>query len=176
MARVVKEKWKPIIGYEGYYEVSNHGRVRGLPRITSSNRPVLGRDKKASFQGRGYLSAWLSKEGNESNCLIHRLVATAFLSNKSNLPEVNHKNGIKTDNGVWNLEWCTKSYNIKHGFAMGLMVSKKGSKHPLSKLREKDVLEIRSMKKVSNREISEIFGVSYTNIWMIKNRKIWKHI
>lgn len=99
------EVWKDIPGYEGYYQVSNQGRVRNIKR---------GRVKKPHKQGCGYLQTMLSIQAVRTHPLVHRLVAEAFIPNPYNKPQINHKNGDKTDNRVDNLEWCTASENIIH--------------------------------------------------------------
>lgn len=103
-----KEIWRDIEGYEGLYQVSSEGRVKSLK---------YGKEKilKGSKNSWGYLLVNLHKEGKQKHYYIHRLVAQAFISNPDNLPEVNHKNEIKTDNRVENLEWCTNQYNINYG-------------------------------------------------------------
>lgn len=110
----MNEIWKPIIGYEGLYEVSNLGRVRSLDRIIKDSRGVithrLGILLKLGNDKDGYKLASLSGKTHR----VHRLVATSFLNNKNDYPQVNHKNGIKHDNRVTNLEWCSQSENIRH--------------------------------------------------------------
>ena len=98
------EVWKDIPGYEGLYQVSNHGRVKRGAYI-----------KKTRIARNGYVLVSLWKDGNEKKCLVHRLVADAFIDNSSGLPEVNHKDENKANNHVSNLEWCTRTYNLGYG-------------------------------------------------------------
>ena len=101
------EEWKPVRNYEGKYMVSNTGEVKSLNyRRTGKERILKGVD-----YGEGYLYVNLYKYGKGKQCMIHRLVAMAFIPNPDNLPEVNHKNEDKTDNRVENLEWCSRLYN-----------------------------------------------------------------
>src|SRR5574344_1341602 len=111
------EIWRDIKGYEGYYQVSNYGRVKSSPRIIvrgDINQPIKTRIRK-SFITMGYLKLGLSKKSKTENVFVHRLVAEAFIPNPNNLPCVNHKNEDKTDNRVENLEWCTHKYNSNYG-------------------------------------------------------------
>lgn len=111
--------WKDIQGYEGYYQINNIGEVRSLDRhITHSNGSRFrykGRMMTPWINSSGYYEIRLSKNGNTKSLKVHRLVAIAFIPNPHGLPEVNHKNEIKTDNYVGNLEWCTSEYNINYG-------------------------------------------------------------
>ena len=98
-----KEYWKPVVGYEGLYEVSNWGRVKSLK---------FGKEKilKQSIR-HGYYSVGLSKNGIVKTYQVHRLVAEAFIDNTDNLTQVNHKDENKLNNNVDNLEWCSVLYN-----------------------------------------------------------------
>lgn len=106
-----KEIWKDIEGYEGKYQVSNIGNVRSLDyRHTGKiKRLKLNTDKS------GYSRLRLYKEGKPEDYLVYRLVAQAFIPNPNNLPCVNHKDENPRNNCVWNLEWCTYSYNNNYG-------------------------------------------------------------
>jgi hypothetical protein len=101
------EVWKDVVGYEGRYEVSNTGDIRNsrTGRVLS---PGL---------SQGYLYVALYRDGSRQNKQINRLVAEAFLDNPNNYPIVNHRNEIKTDNTIDNLEWCTYAYNNTYGEA-----------------------------------------------------------
>lgn len=105
------EIWKDIERYEGLYQISNWGRVKSLKYGKERILKPLKNDK-------GYLSVRLCKNSQRKMYKIHRLVAEAFIPNPYNLPMVNHKNEIKTDNRVENLEWCTNDYNIHYGTAI----------------------------------------------------------
>lgn len=128
------EIWKPVLvpGYEDYYEVSNLGRVR---IIKSIKRKYVGRIMKQSLVC-GYLFVGLTKNNKQKCFNVHRLVAQTFIPNPENKPQVNHKNGIKTDNCVENLEWCTISENIQHAWMTGLTKGSTG-KHPTEETRKK---------------------------------------
>ena len=101
------EIWKDVVGYEGYYEVSNNGRVRNV-RSGHILSPGV---------SQGYHYVVLCRHGERRNKQVNRLVAEAFIANPEKYPIVNHKNEIKIDNAVDNLEWCTYSYNNTYGGA-----------------------------------------------------------
>lgn len=114
-----KEYWRPVVGYEGLYEVSNLGRIKSFDTYrkgpNGSIRIYKGRILKPFINGRGYLQVTLSKNGTHKKFQVHRLVALHFLPNPSNLPEVNHKDENKLNNSVDNLEWCDRLYNVRYG-------------------------------------------------------------
>ena len=126
----MEEIWKDIPGYEGMYQVSNLGRVKSLDRIKTNK--LIGKHfvkeklMKLRLSSRGYLSVGLTKNGKQVGYRVHRLVAQAFIPNPENKKEVNHINGVKTDNRVDNLEWCTSSENTIHAMRTGLITIKRG--------------------------------------------------
>ena len=117
----MEEVWKDIKNYEGIYQVSNLGRIKALERVWYSGRNKSCRKERPEHimryrvgVGTGYCLIKLTKDGKEQHCLIHRLVAEAFIPNPNNLPEVNHKDGNKENNRIDNLEWVTSRENKIH--------------------------------------------------------------
>ena len=113
---------KPVIGYEGYYEVDNCGRVYALNRVIhvedhgrSYDKPLIGGIIKQHMHSKGYKIVPLTRDGKTKNVFVHRIVAMAFLANPNKLPCVNHKDEDKTNNFAENLEWCTYQYNNAYG-------------------------------------------------------------
>jgi len=168
----MEEIWKNIAGFEGLYQVSNLGNVKRLISERVFEERLIGR----SIDRYGYVKRVLSKDG-KNNCFTeHRLVALAFIDNPFSKPQVNHKNGIKTDNRVENLEWCTNQENTKHAIETGL-IDQKGIKHHKCKLTEEQVLEIRKIGFTQTRtSLSKKYGISRTNVLGIIRGKFWKHI
>ena len=113
------EIWKDIKDYEGLYQVSNLGRIKSLDRYVRCKNNSIAFKKgmllKMQTDKDGYLIVVLCKNGECKTFKVHRLVAEAFIQNPLNLPQVNHKNEIKDDNRVENLEWCDAKYNINYG-------------------------------------------------------------
>lgn len=135
-----KEIWKEVKGWEGYYEVSTMGNVRSKDRVVYKvNEPhrihQFWPSKIKTQYGKSYLQVNFNRDKKLYHYYVHILVAKTFINNPLNKPEVNHKNGIKTDNSVDNLEWVTRSENIRHSYEMGMRNYKRksGSEHHLSK-------------------------------------------
>ena len=114
------ENWKQVVGYEGLYEISSVGQVRSVLRKVwnpgrKCYRTQYSRILKQTLDSHGYKRVTLSKDGNINQFLVHRLVAIAFIPNPYNYSQINHKNEIKDDNSVSNLEWCNNEYNCNYG-------------------------------------------------------------
>jgi hypothetical protein len=175
------ENWKDVIGFEGYYQVSNLGKIKSLSRYIKHSRgsDMLLKEKILSTQVNchGYLKVILSKHNSQKTFRVHTLVCKAFLNNPENKRDINHINGNKTDNRLINLEYNTRSENMKHCFRIGLNCHK-GQNHNQSKLNEKDVLDIRSekYKGFKIKDIAFIYGVKPCTISNIIAKRIWIHI
>lgn len=121
------ENWKDIKGYEGFYQISDLGRIKSLERDVFNSRGIVIRHIKEkilvqSLDRNGYPGVHLFKNGKSKTTLVHRLVAIAFLPNPENKPQVNHIDEVKTNNAVDNLEWCDSQYNINYGTRTERMV------------------------------------------------------
>lgn len=113
-----EEVWKPVVGWEGLYEVSNTGRVRSLDRQGVNEKGHGKRNGKVlapNYTKFGYIRVGLSINGKKTSYMVHRLVAEAFIPNPENLPFINHKDEIRNNNNAENLEWCTRLYNMRYG-------------------------------------------------------------
>ena len=176
----MKEKWKPIVGYEGLYEVSNMGNVRSLTRVVDfrdragnmNQRVIKGRVMKPQKQRTGYLHVGLSKDGKVTLFRVHRLGAVAFIDNPEGLYEVNHIDEDKTNNRVDNLEWCDHKYNNNYGSK-----PRRGERNPMAKLTSEDVDEIRYRRASGEmlKTIAADFGISINHVCNLAQGKRWGH-
>ena len=163
----MKEEWRDIKGYKGLYQVSNTGKVKSLNYRKTGKEGIL----KAYDNGHGYLFVVLSKEGNREQPLVHVLVATAFLDNADNLPEVNHKDENKQNNHMENLEWCSHSYNNTYN-DKAKKVGKKLSKPVYSIDKESGLITYWE----SAKEAGKVLGIDQGNITRCCKGKRYKSV
>lgn len=170
-----EETWRPVLGYEGEYEVSNRGRVRSLDRNINyrngQSRRVKGKILTHTLN-RGYPSVTLWRNQSQVCKKIHRLVSEAFIENPSNKTQVNHKDGNKTNNYAENLEWVTPKENQRHAFKTGLNKN--------SHARVLNSLQVRVIKRllacgVAGTYIGEVFGVVPETIYSINHGRTWRN-
>lgn len=168
----MNEQWKDISGYEGLYKVSDWGRVRSLPRKQS----LMDRIMKPSLSC-GYLFVGLYRNRSQRLFTIHRLVLGAFIGPPPAKHECNHIDGVKSNNTVENLEWCTSSQNKIHAHANGLR-SSRGIKNGRSILTDEKVVSIReeyAAGGVTQRELAKAHSVTQVAIGHVVLGKSWKH-
>jgi hypothetical protein len=167
------EEWVPVNEYEGYF-ISNLGRVKStLHRYGNYKRFLIQQKNKD-----GYLRVSFSRNRKNKCFFVHRLVAKHFIKNEENKTDVNHIDGLKENNSVFNLEWNTKSENIKHSINYGLRIMGKGQNHNLSKLTDSDVIYIKQslLKKVSQYYLADKYKVTQSCISNIKRGVTWSHL
>lgn len=163
---------KELKGFEGIYWIYPNGDI-----LTKTHYGHKGKEAilKPAKDKKGYLRFGLMKEGKLHTKKGHRLVAENYLPNPNNLPQVNHINGIKTDNRVENLEWCTNMQNVHHAIENGLFSYVKG----IVKLNKEQVKQIRLKYKpniYTRKMLAKEFNVSFNTIKDILSQRTWKNI
>ena len=168
----MEEIWKDVENFEGLYQVSNLGNVKRLVSKKCLKERLICR----SIDRYGYVKRVLCNDKKMFHFTEHRLVAKAFIPNPLNKPAVNHINGIKTDNRLENLEWCTNKENSKHARETGLQDTK-GISHHKCKLTEEQVLEIRKIGFSETRTaLSKKYDVSRAHILRLIKNEGWEHL
>lgn len=164
----MQEEWKPCVGYEGRYEVSNIGRVKSLVtnQLLKPATDKLGRKQVA-----------LSLNSKVKATRIHRLVAKAFISNHENKPQVNHIDNNPSNNCVENLEWCTAKENTQHMLKQNRQNPPNGERQGGHVLTEDIVRKIKKLSKDKTYyKIGKELGINYATVYDIIKNKTWKHI
>lgn len=165
------ENWKSVVGYEGVYEISDHGRVK---RISLPSGKPLNRLLKQSISKQGYLVVGLCSNSKPKVFGVHRLVAFAFIGGPpSNRHVVAHNDGDKKNNNLSNLRWASPSENlydtVLHGTNHGKYYGRKSS------FSDRDIEEIRAS-NIGAKRLSEIYGVSYGTILQILKGQTYRHL
>lgn len=170
------EIWKPVVGYEEFYEVSDHGRIRNIKDRKNTH---VGRILVGGRNPQGYKIAGLRNGGKKRFYKsFHSIVMEAFVGPLNGMC-VNHKDGIKNNNNISNLEYVTVQQNNEHAKKNGLLRPNKGEDNGSSKLTNKDVIRIRELyesKEKSQTELSYDYDVMVSCISRIVNRKRWAHL
>lgn len=168
------ETWQFVPGFEGEYEVSTLGRLRSH---------VLGQQRilRCAPDSRGYIPVFLYGKRQRKRYWLHRLIAEVFIPNPQQRREVNHKNGNKSDCRVENLEWVSRSQNIRHAYENGLVkyVGKRGADSNKAVLTNEQVLQLRKLyeeREYTQRELAEMFNISRSTVYQILKRRSWSHI
>lgn len=184
MSIIHDEVWKDIPDYEGYYQVSNMGRVRSLDRHYYNSR---GRKRyhagviiKQNIDPQRYRQVGLHRNGVSRTFRVHVLVMLVFVGERQGVDVINHKDGDKDNNSVANLEYCSQSHNMYHAHSTGLIkiIGKKGEANNSSKLLDWQVLEIRNLRSqgLTNKNIAVKFNVSESLVSVITRGESWRHL
>lgn len=168
----IENLFVPIPGYECGYEININGDIYSTLR-------KVGKFHNAKINSKGgYIQIPLHKNGIRKNHLLHRLVAKTFIPNPENKPEVNHINGDKKNNSVYNLEWITKSENQKHAYKTGLQRRISGENSKSSKFKEYQIIDIKNKIKqgVKIKDLAIEYNVNRATISRINKGITWKGI
>ena len=175
------EQWKPVVGFEDYYEVSDLGRVKGLPRETMRVDGIWHRRrdrilKPSRFGRTEHLRVYLQVDGVPIARLVHHLVLEAFVGFCPAGQETRHLNDIASDNRLVNLVWGTRQENMDDKVRLGTKLL--GSRTGLAKLHETDIPMIRAARASGERvgDIARRYSVTSPNISAILSGKTWSHV
>lgn len=166
-------EWKPVKDFEDYYLINRNGEVFSIrSKIIMKTR--IGTD--------GYVFINLKVKGKNYTKKIHRLVALTLIENPFNLPQINHKDGNKTNNNVNNLEWVNAKQNCLHAINTNLRNSFKEENNIKCKLNRNTVIKIKEIlkekdnKKLSYKQIGDMFNISFRTIWDIHKKRTWRDV
>ncbi|MCQ2009271.1 NUMOD4 domain-containing protein [Sporolactobacillus sp. STSJ-5] len=176
----MSELWKDVAGYDGIYQVSDHGQVRSLDRKVKNkngiyNKPIKGKTLAQHQDRNGYMYCYFSVDGHGKNVKVHRIVCRAFHGEPFVGAVANHIDGNKGNNSANNLEWCSNQENTGHAIKTGLWKNI-GEAASSDVLTEKQVLEIRNNHTDSYDELARMYGISKASIADIKKFRSWKQL
>jgi len=180
----MKEVWKDVKGFEETHLVSNTGAIRVKDRQVCRTTTYAGKEVTHTYTRKGKLlkptyslDGYLQVSIGNTTYKVHRWVAQTFLTNPENKPQVNHIDGVKDNNLVSNLEWCTPRENVIHSYKLGLACNK-GERHPRSILDENKVKLIRQLHSggTTTKGLALRFGVCYSTIHKVITGKHWEHV
>jgi len=167
----MKERWKPVVGYESLYSVSSFGRVK---RTKAGSNTWPGRILSIALAGAGYPFVGLWDNNGKKQRYVHHLVAEAFIGPCPDGKQINHIDGVKVNDSVSNLEYVTQFENNMHALRNGLRIQPRGEEHYRAKLTEEDVHSIRRLLgKESQISIARCLNVSQGAISDIATGKRW---
>lgn len=176
MAKIDSEEmWAPLSPPFYFYLVSNLGRVRSVERIDPRGR-YRGKILSPGKNSDGYLTVNLLHAGQATSAKVHRLVALAFIPNPLSKKEVNHRDGVKTNNHHTNLEWVTSSENAIHAYELGLRLPPTGESNGRSKITRKGAEEIRRLLRagITQTEVARRFNLGQSTVSSIWRGKLWR--
>jgi len=182
----MQEEWRDVVGYEGFYQVSNLGRIKSLQRTRKGRHGVCNKSERilalaaGNRKGSYLMFSAIGSNGNKKTVAAHRLVAKAFIANPDNKPCVNHIDHNRLNNCVENLEWVTAKENAQHALLNGRleMSMHRGEDNNQSKLTTAQVKEIRKRyvrysKENNCTSLAKEFGVSHVTIHNIIKLNAW---
>lgn len=178
-----KVEWKWVDGYPNY-AVSSDGQIRCRAYLAKRGKHLYVRaghslNLDTTKQGYSRVKLYIF-DGKKTGrwFFVHRVVAMMFIENTENKPFINHINGVKTDNRIENLEWCTVKENQRHAVISGFYKNPKGEQHRMVKISEKDVIDIRNdyNSGVRQHALAAKYNITQSHISCIVTKKCWVHI
>lgn len=172
------EEWRPVVGYEGWYDVSDLGRIR---RVKAAPGATVGAILKIQPNRNGYATVRLSQGPRRKHARIHQLVARAFLPPPpSSAHELNHKDGVKLNCRANNLEWVTRSENLRHAIANGMRTYRRLAPNEMPRHATLTIEQVREIRRLSDEgmsrvEVARLFNIGADVISQIALRRTWRN-
>ena len=167
--------WSDIPNHNSQYQIPKAGCIKRLATVGTDGRELPEIELKQGVDSYGYKKVAIFNKRK----FVHRLLAITFIPNPENKPQVNHINGIKADNRLSNLEWATRSENIRHAYANNLIMPKRGGGHHMTEYNDCDILIIKKILDtgvVTPVELAKLCGMAPRTMYNIKSGATWTHI